>query len=1121
MVGFNPLDLLATAAALQTNSPHSMTHHQKETDTKNNDENENVNKTGNSKSATEDNRDNDISSCILDSEKVLDEHNYGNAKQLNSPIDSTPSIEILSVTVYADKQECMSKQEIVNKAVISTDEHVACGVIDTGSEFIDNNKTAVVSSGESNQDVTGMKPGIGDLVGSESELESCLNIGECTVKKSEHFLNKTGVIDDDQNLQGENETINKEVDTGENSSVETADSHGDKIQVHISSPLIETQTPVESSQTPSLIINIDIDRDQVKEPQEDESLSTSSSLTAKHTIIRSLLTGEQQSLAKIKPTDAPTIEDSTGFTGTLANMPNQISQKSGILIDNELSSGVTCDENSLIGFCVPESDVTGTGLGQDTDKLTPEDDNDRLETLTEKAKIDIVNANLSKKLDRENWNSPLKNTDREHVRNDSQCCHENNQFSVLSVSDSKDITLTPHSPCLGLKCLSTACDHDDKFQESVRQDECKASQVTAEKSCSNQSLITAQNFLFEIEAECKSPGSRHGFLVADHCYAESFSEDVPCPIKENEFKQKQNNLHHLSSKAVNSAESNEQDTSNAHVGMLSNQGKNINDTAVLINDSSEIQSTVSQNNSTEKETISKKSLVTIGEWLNDSLSPSNLKPSSQSVSGNVSLVTRHPRESLIANLTRKKSTSNVECEISSESSIVHSSVSEAEQSLNSLKYGKFKIGSFASFSNSKSSVNQDQKSPRMVPAITSISQQMGFPPWKLHDTAKKVDCMNNINHDHDYCFRNGVLISQPNIYNSELSKELLSPLKGFSRTKDRKMEIDLPKGEKPQARKYVRRVTNVSVSRIPSLKRVDTDDSSVDSFSDASSPASPNTPIIRTRSKMERNFESTKPDQSKMKITGHFQDEFVYFLNTKVRSRRRSALNVHPAVPSDKIILPIPKPGDIVVPHLTDADIEALKQKTNLSLAQSNSRHEKKIGCSSGSLVQTHQSGSSQTFSSQPDNIIDDEAKLINTILSMESGEMVSNNADDNLTFSEQRDIMVPGGDSFGLNLSPEQMNLTPEQMEILFNAVDDLAENPDVLNNSNTQQTIPVALKSACQQLPEDDVNSEICVSVEETDLLSRTTVTSSQSELVETSSKQDSKQAICLNSVKGEVQN
>ncbi|KAL5022804.1 hypothetical protein ScPMuIL_001959 [Solemya velum] len=1112
VVGFNPLDLLATAAALQTvskNSHHSMTHHQKQIDTENNDENENVNKTQNPEGTRECNERN-RSSCVLDSEKVFDEHNYDNAKQLNNQIalsDSSPNIEIASVTESADQQECMNKQEIVNKAVISSDEHVTDGVIDTSSEFIDNtDKTAVVYSGELDQDVAVMKPGIGDLVGSESEFGPCASISECNniVKKAEFFVSKIEEIEIDDKSQAHNETINKEVDIGENTAGETSDVHGDKIQVHISSPSVQIQSPVEQTQTPSLIINIDIDREQIKEPQQDRAVSTSSS---KHTIIRSLLTGEQHSSAKIKHTDTPnpSIEDLTGLNSTLANMPNQISQKSGILINSELNSSITCDENSLIGFCVPESDVTGTGLGQDTDKLTSEDDVDSLETSGEKPQIDMVNADFSKKVNRENWNSALKNTDGDSLQNDSQCCHENNQFSTLSVSDSKDITLTAHSSCLGLKCLSTTCDHDDKFHESARQDECKASQVTAEKSCSNQSVITTPNFLFENEVECESPGSRHGSFVADHCYAESLGEDIPCPIRENECKQKQNNLHHFSPTAGNSAESNEKDKSNAYVE--ANLGENIctiKKTSVLSSESSMqvIQSETLQK--TEKESISKRAIVTIGEWLNDKLSPSNLKPSSPSAPGNLSLITKHPGESLIENVSKKTSNISVDSDISSEISGIPNS--EVEQAQNSLKFGKFKIGSFASFSNTKSDVkleNPDQKSPRnMVPAVVSIPRHIGHSPWKLHGTAKKMDCVSDIHHDHDYCFRNGVLMSQPNIYNSELSKELLSPLKGFSRTKERKIEIELPKGEKPQGRKYVRRMTSVTASRVPTLKRVDTDDSSVDSFSDASSPSSPSTPIMRTRGKLERNFESTKPDQSKMKITGHFQDEFVYFLNTKVRSRRRSALNVQPAVPSDKIILPIPKPGDIVVPHLTDADIEALKQKASMSLAQSNLKHEKKLGSStsSGISVQTHQ------FSSQSDNIIDDEAKLINTILSMESGEMVSNNTEDNLTFSEPRDMMGPGGDGFSLNLSPEQMNLTPEQMEILFNAVDDLAEHPDVLNTSNTEQTpeqLQVASKS-CQQSREGDVNSDTCVSVEEIDVLSKTTVISSKSELVEGSAQE-----------------
>ncbi|XP_064601459.1 uncharacterized protein LOC135467613 [Liolophura sinensis] len=130
-------------------------------------------------------------------------------------------------------------------------------------------------------------------------------------------------------------------------------------------------------------------------------------------------------------------------------------------------------------------------------------------------------------------------------------------------------------------------------------------------------------------------------------------------------------------------------------------------------------------------------------------------------------------------------------------------------------------------------------------------------------------------------------------------------------------------------------------------------------------------------------------DGAKVKITGAFQDDFVYFINKTSRNRRRAS--EQPQVPA----APVVQASDIYIPHLSDADIAALKNKTAVG---------------SGSTGQT--------------NITDEDSKVINTILSMETSLERTETTTDGFGFA------TPGGDALN------GLDLTPEQMDILFSAI-------------------------------------------------------------------------------------
>ena len=357
------------------------------------------------------------------------------------------------------------------------------------------------------------------------------------------------------------------------------------------------------------------------------------------------------------------------------------------------------------------------------------------------------------------------------------------------------------------------------------------------------------------------------------------------------------------------------------------------------------------------------------------------------------------------------------------------------------KFGKFRIGSFASFSNAGMDIDSPVKEKTKVERSpkSSLFSRSASHPHSLsslrspgdRSLLRRMDSYkdsslssslsppvpgyaNHIQHDHDYCVHS----SMPSTIDSakeNTQKEAVHKNKsGHVKPKKYESELqkELLKNDKPKKKgKSVKNMVEKDDSYDELELMLDEERyRDLPTYADS----------VRVKSRSERYIEQ-KSSEPKMKIAGStsFQDQFVYFMNTKKRSRRRESRDGQAPfqVPFDKIILPPHKPGDIVVPHLTDADIE------NLKLFNKQNKH---------SATATH-SQHSDPFSSKLNlNNVDEESKIINTILSLENESLT----EEQIPYSENMEMY---GQSDILNLLPEQMNLTPEQMDLLFSAVDEV----------------------------------------------------------------------------------
>lgn len=312
----------------------------------------------------------------------------------------------------------------------------------------------------------------------------------------------------------------------------------------------------------------------------------------------------------------------------------------------------------------------------------------------------------------------------------------------------------------------------------------------------------------------------------------------------------------------------------------------------------------------------------------------------------------------------------------------------------------------------------------------------------------------HILHDHDYCMRTTISPMK-----CELAKELLSGSKlgscsskfaNINPSKSSNSSNSLAYSSSSSSSSSAS-YTGITPLRTPSssseakyLRK--SRNNSVTKFVDSSEPLqeSPLAEKTGDATKLsDPNCDAARSSESKLKITGSFQNDYVYFLNKTTRSRRRISHEILP----DKN-LQARNYSDIVIPHLTDADIEALKHKR------------------SNQTADTPVWKSSQDASGE----LEVDNRFINSVLSMEN--LCSDPAPESVLPGLIDSTVAPDN----LAANPEQY-LTPEEMDILFNAVkevestnfktlDEIQKSIDSYNDEIGKELSPTSM------LPEDQID-------------------------------------------------
>ncbi|CAG5118365.1 unnamed protein product [Candidula unifasciata] len=352
---------------------------------------------------------------------------------------------------------------------------------------------------------------------------------------------------------------------------------------------------------------------------------------------------------------------------------------------------------------------------------------------------------------------------------------------------------------------------------------------------------------------------------------------------------------------------------------------------------------------------------------------------------------------------------NSPASVSSDVSTAHSPVRLG------VKCGKFKIGTFASFSsgnlelekflksrqqaNSKklnvgipadirlisSPLNSPSAYPNIYPLLQSPSADWdrseagsetqddssdAKTPLRMSpDFTKRVkEWSHPVFHDHDYCVKDAESISFVDDF-----RKLNGGKRKYTKKKNKEDGVNHEKIMKAKyLKKELLRQDNIMKS-VSELEPMCIDHN-----------LTKTNPVGRPR---KRPFDKIIDEEidpevgTKLKITGKFQDQYVYYLS---KSSRTTARRRHPPTPSfasDKIIVPAPKPGDIVVPHLTDADIETVRLKGRGALNLPERPHMTNH-LPIQSLV--------ASLSHASEFISDVDSHIVSTILSMESDSLAS-----------------------------------------------------------------------------------------------------------------------------------
>lgn len=404
------------------------------------------------------------------------------------------------------------------------------------------------------------------------------------------------------------------------------------------------------------------------------------------------------------------------------------------------------------------------------------------------------------------------------------------------------------------------------------------------------------------------------------------------------------------------------------------------------------------------------------------------------------------------------------------------------------KCGKFRIGTFGSFSNSHLELEKESKKGKLknglsdppikppLPSLVMPSPGSPFPllqspgmEWDRSDAGSEApDDLDSsttedkflssshdsetfssttsqvwhhpVFHDHDYCSK-------------EVSEEYLGKpvppapqLKTGKRKYVKKKDRQDYEQERLRKGKYLKRELLKQDNRFSLAGGRGMDSRMVAAKSSVLAEpltTKPN-PVGRPRKRTEKQLEEYDAETgAKMKITGKYQDQYVYYLNKSSRNRRRK---VDEKVPSgDKIILPAPKPGDIVVPHLSDADCEAIRHGGRSAL-YNNSQP-------ANSVPLTHTDSG------------DMDSSIVNTILSMETEH-------GNLHSPLSAYDGVGGNEDFG----DIEGNLTSEQVKLLFDCLEDVQ-----MEETTTSQELDLFTCAESVCVPSNTIDSLAATSVEE----------------------------------------
>lgn len=406
------------------------------------------------------------------------------------------------------------------------------------------------------------------------------------------------------------------------------------------------------------------------------------------------------------------------------------------------------------------------------------------------------------------------------------------------------------------------------------------------------------------------------------------------------------------------------------------------------------------------------------------------------------------------------------------------------------KCGKFRIGTFGSFSNSHLDLDAEAKKSKLKIRIPPDSKSSASPAlaspgspfpllqspgmeWDRSDAGSEApDDLDSsttddkflssshdsdvfgvtsgqvwhhpVFHDHDYCCK-------------EISEKLGKPVapppstKGGKRKYTKKKDRQECEEEQLKKGKYLKRELLKQDNRfslVSSSSGADSRSLSARSSLLSESLSSKPNPVGRPRKRYEKQMEEYDAETgTKMKITGKYQDQYVYYYSKTSRNRRRKLDDKMSS--GDKIILPTPKPGDIVVPHLTDADCEAIKRGGRSAFRNG------------GTYLSPAQVAVAQSVQlSQGDNGDMMDSSIVNTILSMESDNLASPMG------SHDGD-----GDLEGIT-----GNLTTEQVDLLLDCLKDV-EVPttsqadlDFLTSAETVSMASTALDSLAATTVEEE---------------------------------------------------